>query len=90
LKALPPEEDFNKEDQADLYDNMLEKYIDIILGRDKLEEIKEDKSFDKAEYPLFEYMVKNNLFTDKDGLLKEARQVLKEREQIQKELAEKD
>ena len=90
LKALPPEEDFNKEDQADLYDNMLEKYIDIILGRDKLEEIKEDESFDKSEYPLFEYMVKNNLFTDKDGLLKEARQVLKEREQIKKELAEKD
>ena len=89
LKALPPEEDYNKEDQADLYDTMLDRYIDILLGRDTLEEVKEDEAFDKNEFPLFEYMVKNNLFTDKDDLLKEAREVLKEREAIKAELEDR-
>ena len=90
LVALPPEEAYDKEDQSELYDRMFEKYVEILKNQTDLEEIKGKKDeknlvFDKDEYKLFEYMVKNNKFTDKDGELADLRKAEKQREAFEKE-----
>ena len=87
LKALPPAEAYNKDDQRDLYENILENYAEIITGRETLESIKEDEKFsDENEFKLFEYMVKNDLIKkDLNDILKNANEELKEKKRIDEE-----
>ena len=90
LTALPPEEAYDKEDQSELYDRMFEKYVEILKNQTDLEEIKGKKDeknlvFDKDEYKLFEYMVKNKKFTDKDGELADLRKAEKQKAEFEKE-----
>lgn len=90
LVALPPEEAYDKEDQEELYERMFEKYVEILKNQTDLKEIKGEKDeknlvFDKDEYKLFEYMVKNNKFTDRDGELADLRKAEKQRAEFEKE-----
>jgi len=108
LKALPPSEAYDKEDQGDLYEELFEKYLEIVKGDTTLKEVQEDSEpalekayqkelkenkdafkgkpiFDEPEFNLFFHMVKNNLFTDVDNQIEEAKKELREKERQEEE-----
>jgi len=89
LKALPKAEGFDKEDQKDLSESIIEKVQEITEGRDTLEGILKDfREDEKNEKELFEYMFKNKLGDKLQDLFKKLEKRQKADADYRKEIDE--